>query len=336
MAGPPGDRALKSDDIWGVAAFFDPLASPRLLENLETFGRGVRRQGLPLLVAELALGDAPHRVPASAADRVLRFRSPDVLWHKERLLNLAVRALPPACRHVVWLDADIVFENDEWVAQTRDRLTADVVVQPFDTACWLAEGRDEPSDAGEEGIGEGRRMEGMAAALARAPDRRRALADYALHGHTGFAWAARRELVERHGLYDRAVVGGGDLVHAHAFAADGDFLRGLNYYSRELAPKEREAIARWGRAVADETGGRMGHVAGRVRHLFHGDTSARGYVERLRILRDAGFDPDRDIGAAADGVWRWASDKPDLHRRVREYFLSRSSAGAGAPAGGRP
>ena len=333
MVGVSVGPARASGEFWGVAAVFGVSVSPRQLENLEIFGRSVRRQGLPLVVAELAFGDAPHRVPDTVADRVLRFRSPDVLWHKERLLNLAVRALPPSCRFVAWLDADVVFENDEWVAATRDQLSTHTVVQPFETAWWLGEDDAAPSGLREDGLG--RRMDSMAAALPRAPDRRRALADYALHGHTGFAWAAHRAFVERHGLYDRAIIGGGDLILAHAFAADEDFLRGRNYYARDLAPKERAAIGSWGREVARETRGRIGRVAGGVRHLFHGDTAARRYLERMRILRDADFDPDRDIAAGDDGAWRWASDKPDLHRRVREYFASRTPDGARAPTGGR-
>lgn len=329
MAGVPVERARMSDEFWGVTAVFGASVSERQLDNLETFARSVRRQGLPLLVVELALGDAPHRVPGTAADRILRLRAADVLWHKERLLNLGVRALPRTCRSVAWLDADVVFENDDWVAETRDRLASHPIVQPFETACWLGDGQDAPPEAPAEGVGEGRRLDGLAWTLARTTDRRRALADYALHGHTGFAWAARRDLLARHGLYDRAVVGGGDVIIAHAFAADEDFLRGLNLYSRELTPAERGAVARWGRAVATETGGRLGWTAGRVRHLFHGAAADRAYVERLRILRDAAFDPERDIAAGDDGVWRWASDKPDLHRRVRDYLLSRAPAGSG-------
>jgi len=72
-----------------------------------------------------------------------------------------------------------------------------------------------------------------------------------------------------------------------------------------------------------------------VRHLFHGPTPGRRYVERLRILRDAGFDPERDVAAGEDGVWRWASDTPDLHRRVRDYFASRLPTGADLAAGER-
>lgn len=318
-------KRLLDGELWGVAAFFDPLNAHRVLTNLETFSLRVRSQGLPLLIIELAHAASPYRVPESLADRVVRRRSDTVLWHKERLLNLGIRQLPPECRYVAWLDADIVFENDRWVSDTIERLQTHAVVQPFETACWLDEHGEIPSTRFPLGVGKGHELPGMAKALASAPDRRRALAYYVLHGHPGFAWAAHRDLIERRGLYDRAIVGGGDFISAHAFAGNDDFFRGLNLYSRLLAPRELSAVADWGSQVAAEVNRRMTWTPGRVRHLFHGPISERRYVERTRILRDADFDPDRDIALDAHGCWRWNSDKPELHARVYDYFLTRAN-----------
>jgi hypothetical protein len=43
----------------------------------------------------------------------------NVLWQKERLLNLALQRLPEHCTKVVWLDADTFFTNPNWVRATR-------------------------------------------------------------------------------------------------------------------------------------------------------------------------------------------------------------------------
>jgi hypothetical protein len=213
------------------------------------------------------------------------------------------------------------------VEQTRALLDQHVVVQPFEVACWLPEGATSAPDdlqAGDLADLEGRQIAGFAAALAQAPDRRRALALNDRYWHTGFAWAARRELLDRHGLYDRAILGGGDLIAAHAFAADTDFLRGRHLYLREIVPPERRAIGAWGERVAEDTGGRVGWIAGRVCHLYHGPLAARRYVDRQQILRDAGFDPDTDLTADAAGCWQWNSAKPVLHAQVSDYFASRA------------
>src|SRR3954471_10354403 len=98
---------MPADDFWGIAAVFAP--SPASVANLRRFSEGVRRQGLPLLIVELAFDDRPFRAPDAAADLVVRLRTRTVLWHKERLFNLAIQQLPPGCRYVAWLDADVLF-----------------------------------------------------------------------------------------------------------------------------------------------------------------------------------------------------------------------------------
>lgn len=309
-------------DFWGISAVFVPTASSAILSNLRLFSDGLRRQNLPLLVVELAFGDKPFVVPDTCADRVVRLRTDTVLWQKERLLNVAVAALPPECRYVAWLDADILFENDTWVADTRDRLADTPVVQPFDTACWMLDGMTRaPADL-PEGHLDGHQAAGFAAALAAADDRARHLAGYA--GHSGFAWAAGRALIARHGLYDRAILGGGDFINAHAFAGDHRFIQGVHLYLRDVTKAERAAITAWGTAVSRETGGRIGWTPGRVCHLYHGPLTQRGYMTRTRILREAAFDPLSDIAEDVNGCWRWNTDKPELHRRTWEYFASRA------------
>ena len=123
--------------LWGLIAYFNPVGYASKLPNLRRFADRVRGQGLRVMVIELALDDQPFEVGDNLADRVLRVRTDAVLWQRERLLNLGLAALPDECDKVAWLDADILFENDDWVAQTSAGLEEFAIVQPFDTACWL-------------------------------------------------------------------------------------------------------------------------------------------------------------------------------------------------------
>jgi hypothetical protein len=312
-------------ELWGVATFFNPTGSPILRENLALFSHGVRGQGIKLLVAELAFGDKSFEVPDKLADVVLRWRSDTVLWHKERLLNLGIEHLPRECDKVVWLDADILFENLAWVEETRRLLETYVVLQPYDTACWLPCGTHAASPYLSQGLGGGQSMRGMAFTLTHCHNRRRVLADYFEHGHSGFAWAMRRDVLDHHRLYDRRILGGGDIVIAHAIYGDRDFWRGRNVYCRHMTKKELASIADWSWRLDADVQGRVGYVPGRVLHLWHGELAQRHYVERLRILKENDFDPAQDVALDALGCWRWNSDKPNLHRRVRDYFAARGS-----------
>jgi hypothetical protein len=317
--------------IWGVTAYFNPTSNPWLPRNLAMFADSVRSQGLKLAIVELAQDGAGFEVEASACDLLLRRRTDATLWQKERLLNIAVAALPESCDKVVWLDCDLLFDNPDWVAQTSRLLDRHSVVQPFDSAVWLAPGTTVPPERPERGLGEGCEMPGMAFTMAGGGDRRRLLADYYNHGHAGFAWAARRSILGRHGLYDRHVLGGGDVTIAHAIFGDRDYWRGLNMACRDMTAAEVAAMAAWARGFHRDIEGGVAFVPGRVRHLWHGALSRRGYRDRWKILKQADYDPQRDVSVDPEQeCLRWASDKPMLHREVAEYFQNRNASAATA------
>jgi len=316
-------------ELWGVTAHFNPHGIPLQLQNLYEFSQRSRRQGLKLLIVELAFGDAPYEVADDAADLVLRRRTDTVLWQKERMLNLGIAHLPAACDKVAWIDGDLIFENAQWVAATTALLTSFVAVQLFDTACWLPRGARTLARDAPRGLGEGKCLPGVVAGLTAytTPERRqRALANYLLSGHTGFGWAARRSLLTAHGLYDRDIVGGADVPIAHALLGNEDFWAGNNFYCRHLTPAALADIARWSRRLYQEVAGSVSYTPGRVLHLWHGDMASRNYIARLQILLDNAYDPTQDVRLDANGCWQWATDKPTLHAQVRAYFTARGNA----------
>ena len=62
---------------------------------------------------------------------------------------------------------------------------------------------------------------------------------------------------------------------------------------------------------------------GAVYHMWHGTRQNRKYEERMMLLREADFDPRLDVSLCSNGCLEWATDKPELHQKVREYFWSR-------------
>lgn len=307
--------------LWGLTTYFNPIGYANKLPHLRIFAERIRRQRLPLCIVELAI-DRPFEITSELADLVIQVRTDAVLWQRERLLNLGAAALPDDCDRVVWVDADLLFENDAWVEETRARLEDFPVVQPFDTASYLPAGVTDPSAAPPE-----RTERGIGWTLLAHADRPRALVRYQDHGHTGFGWAFRRSIVAAHGFYDGLVVGGADIVMAHAVYDDEVFFSGRNFVSRRLAPRLLQHAADWARGVRAEVGGRVGFTPGTAHHLWHGHTEGRRYLERLEILKAADFDPAVDIRLNADRCWTWGSDKPALHRAVHDYFAGRREDG---------
>ena len=75
---------------------------------------------MPLVAVELSYG-AHFELQEPDADILIQLRGGALLWQKDRLLNLALQALPDDCRKVAWLDCDIFFGSSDW-AELADRL----------------------------------------------------------------------------------------------------------------------------------------------------------------------------------------------------------------------
>jgi hypothetical protein len=307
--------------LWGIAGYFNPAGYSNKLEHLRLFADGVRGQGLKLLVVELAFEDAKFALDAQIADCVVRVRSSAVLWQKERLLNIAAGHLPDYCDRVVWLDTDILFENDDWVGSTSRMLEQYAVVQPYDSAVWLPPGACARPPRNSVSEMSGQSKPGLARAQAEHPGRG------LMTGHPGFAWAARRGLISSHGLYDRFVLGGGDLAMCWAMFAEFKQWPARELSSQLWSRGQIDDVASWAGRFHADVRGSVSHVPGTVLHLWHGKTQDRRYLERCRILKQADFDPQSDIALDSNCCWRWNSDKPDLHRRTRDYFWSRKEEG---------
>jgi Methylase involved in ubiquinone/menaquinone biosynthesis len=317
-----------SNSLWGITVYYNPARYHNKLDNITRFACAVRAQGLRLLVVELLFGDNTPELDVALADVVIRFRTDTILWHKERLLNLALRQLPEDCDKVAWLDGDLIFDNDHWVADVCELLTRHRVIQLFETAYWLSSDGTQQlfrsSDASSPLVADPswyalteRSSKGLAY-------RHQTDCDWqALKGHPGFAWAAQRSVLTECMFYDRLILGGGDAVIASGFLGlqhDDIFLQNLAKY---VTPSQMGDVLAWMRDAFTAAQGRISFVPGAAFHLWHGRFENRKYLERLTILKDGKFDPQTDLICDHQGLWTWNSPKPLLHEKVTQYFHER-------------
>ena len=303
-----------ADDLWILSAYFNPARYRSRRVNHDIFTARMVDSGLHLLTVECALGGAAFEL-APGPD-VLQVRAESVLWHKERLLNLGLAALPPECSKVAWLDGDVLFDNLSWAVETSHLLDRHAVVQPFDRFLRLLEGCRSARKTDKRGF-VATTASDPGALTCGIPKR---------HGETGLGWAAQRHVIGAAGLYDASVVGGGDHVMAHALCGGWlspciDNLFGVD------TPHRRHADA-WAARLPREVIGDVAYTSGTAYHLWHGDHTNRFYKTRHETLQDFGYDPGVDVRVGDGGCWEWASAKPELHRWVMEYFARRQEDGA--------
>jgi len=268
------------DDLCAITCFYNPSNYRTRLANYEKF-RAKFAPGLRLLTIECAVGDSDFVL---GIEDCLRVRTKDVLWQKERLLNIAARHVPSQCRKIVWLDCDLTFENEEWPQLTSRLLNTVAVAQPFSQVVWLPNGAD--CD-----IGHNQQWTSFAAVYEAKPNLM-VLGRYHEHGHTGFAWAARRELFDHVGLYDACVIGNGDHVMAHAFCGDWESPCLFRIFGKDSAALVH--FQNWCQRIYPLTRAQVKAAPGRVLHLWHGEIKDRNYVLRNLELIRLNFDPDQD------------------------------------------
>ena len=89
-------------DLCGVTSYFNPSGGTSRLWQYRLFRERTKRQGLHLTTTELAFGDVEFGLSRDDADTLVhrRVSRENVLWQKERLLNLALEVLPGRCTKV--------------------------------------------------------------------------------------------------------------------------------------------------------------------------------------------------------------------------------------------
>jgi len=306
--------------LWAVTSYFNPERYRRRRANYHTFRQHL---DVPLVTVEQGF-DGHFELEASDADVLVRVEGGDVLWQKERLLNVALGALPETCDAVAWLDCDIVFDDAGWARAALAALEQYPVIQPFRILYEL------PRDMTPESAW-ARPARSFRISLA-CQMMSRLLPAEVFHtpgaslrfGYTpGHAWAARRSLLSAHELYDAMIMGSGDKVMASA--AFGHVDGPVSAY--KLNPRQARHYLEWAAPFVDSVSGRVGFVDHSVFHLWHGDLAKRRYHDRYNGFSRFDFDPYKDISLTASGCWGWSSDKPDLHRYVRQYFAERGEDG---------
>lgn len=305
-------------DLAIVTCYFNSENYETKLNNYLAFKSNLTRIGLPCFTVECTFGEGLFVLEGD----VLRVQARDVMWQKERLLNLAIQALPGRFTKVAWLDCDLLFQDDDWAQNTSRLLDKCTVVQPFKWVVRLPRGHTSYLGAGEK-------WKSFGAVYKK--DKKALLGGrFDAHGHTGFAWAARREVLAEHGLYDACIAGSGDHMIAHAVCGDHRSICIDRIIGRNSA--YRRSFEDWAMRIASATQGRLGYVPGTLLHLWHGDIINRRYVDRNRELEQFSFDPQQDLQLGPTGCWEWTARTPQLRDWAIRYFSSRREDGEDQPA----
>lgn len=309
-------RGKTVGDFAVITTYFNPCGYRSRRFNYEVFSQECRKRNAELFTIECIFGEN-QSFDLDPAPNVIQLRASSVLWQKERLINHLVRSFIPAkYTKIAWIDCDLIFEDPAWVAQASKLLDVHRVIQLFEHVDRLPRG-----GRVEDSIGDRSRSFASVWRDPKTVDRE----GWDNHGHTGYAWAARRDLFPQTGLYDAAILGNGDDLMAHAFIGELSSVCITENYDQDQAMHHH--YHQWAKRAYDYCQGDLGYLPGTVFHLWHGDYENRRYIERLHEMKEIGFDPFVDITIDHVGCLRWATDHPKLHRFALDYFALRKEDG---------
>lgn len=300
-----------------ISCYFNPQNNPYRLKGFNTFYDSIKH--LNHRIVECVIGDDQPQLPEN--EHITRVHTTNVLWHKEALLNGIIKSLDPKFKYVFWLDADVIFTNKNWLTDSVKQLKTANMIQPFEYCVHLEKDQMEPYfDITHE-------YEFASDSKHRHPKLWRSfcanhtttnLSDnevYDVHGHVGFAWGARREVLDAMPLYDRALVGGADHIMAHAAAGHVPHKCITKSFTQDI-----DAVNQWSRNFFNVVRGKLGYTKGDLYHIWHGTLESREYLKRVRE-----FTPEakKIVEKDKNGLYVTHDDS-----YVKTYFEKREDTGS--------
>jgi hypothetical protein len=261
-----------------ISCYLNPTKNPYRLKAFNSFYESIKH--LNHKIIECVIDGSQPELPSN--ENIKRVNTKNLLWHKEALLNNIVKDLNKKFKYVFWLDADILFTNNNWLVDAVNELEFKNIVQPFEYCVHLEKDELKPSFNPVN-------YEYCVASPNKHPNMWRSFCAnivtsingkseiYDVHGHVGFAWGARREILELVPLYDKALVGGADHIIAHAAAGQIPHKCITKSFTDDLSN-----VLDWSRKFYSVVGGSIGYVEGYVYHIWHGDLKDRQYLKRAK------------------------------------------------------
>lgn len=269
-----------------ITSFFNPCSYSNINKNYLQFASHIKNIA-DLFPIELSFDN--HFVIEDSNAIHIDGNQNNILWQKEALLNIALSNLPPEYTDVAWIDCDIIFENTNWVAQLCDALNNYKIVQLFRTVYKIdANNIKKPYYS--------------------------LLSTFPYMGESGFAWAARREILDEIKLLDNQIFGGADFIMVSAFLNQPHMIEGLARYINNDHTKQ------WINKTQKIVNQSVGYIDSIINHLYHGNIYNREYTRQIhRQQLISSIDFDKDV-SKIEGIWTISDQYIDLSHK---YFLAR-------------
>lgn len=312
--------------LYALTCYYNPLHGDLRLRNYQTFRRHL---GIPLIAVEWS-AHGHFELREEDADHLIQVSGGDLLWQKERLLNIGLeKARELDVDKIAVLDADIVFENPSWYEAVTQGLEKNVFVQCFQSIRYLRAYDyttlshqalcDSPVEHAIEGLF--KFLEKGQSLYDEASRGLLSVAAVKLRGNPGLGTAINLKKVPDWRHYEGNIVGGGDLAMVAAINHQTDELFDMVPHT----PEQQRHLLSWAQAVNVDSIS-IGSVKEQVMHLWHGEIKDRQYRQRFSVLTQHGYDPVVHVDFEIPGALHFTPKGKTLQQAVEAYIRSRKDA----------
>jgi len=280
-----------------LTTFFNPKNYINLRYNYLKFSEKIKEKA-DLFPIELSFNDDFF----IEDENVIKIKGTEenILWQKERLLNIALENLPKEYTNVAWIDCDIIFENENWVEEVNEKLKDYKVLHLFENV--------ERIDGDDLSIIE------KSKSIIKLIEEQNQIITKLVEGKPGFAWAIRREVIDVIKFLDTQIIGGSDSLMFYSFVSTyrKTGLLNDNWFSEFI---------NWYNISSVEIGMSVYYIKGNIKHLYHGKRLNRKYNSRYSILNDIGFYPKKDL-IIKNKLWEFKNK--ENYKLLLSFFESRN------------
>jgi hypothetical protein len=249
------------DDLAVGFALFNYTKSKRLIVNYLYTLEKMKVANIPTFTIELVIeGQRPTIKDA------FHVYGSSYLFLKENLFRILETKIPQKYTKLLFLDADIIFDNPDWYDMLSESLETHDVVHCFQTAKWLdiTYTKYSQPDATTFVLAENKAN----TSLGQLPPE--------INYHSGFGYAFTRLWYNNTGFIDKSIIGAGDLIFTYGiFGLKYPIKQGMEFYDT--------IIKKWFETIQSA---RISYLPVTVYHLFHGGLVKRQYISRNKIFED--------------------------------------------------
>mgnify|MGYP001348081324 CR=1 FL=1 len=271
---------MKNKDLAVVCCYFNHGNYKKKYDNFIKFYKEISLYIDKVLVVELCKPDSQYSLPKEVNS--LKLESKSNLWLKENLLNIGIsRLIDSNYKYIAWLDADVIFQDSFWVKDAINNLQNNNLCQLFSRANNMHVNGSQTTHTG---------------CVRYWQETGNVLPVGAVY-HTGYAWASRADCLSSCGLYDKAIIGGGDsLVWLGSLNNNLSLFQIMTQHP--LGKLQLNAFLmdyfNWSEKWSNIIQSKVSCIYSQIKSLAHGKNVNKKYISRYNILDKYNFNPQVD------------------------------------------